>query len=283
MIEKVSVIVAACCLSAALAFARPSLAAQPPTSAPSPRAVNLTIDVTELGDKGIGLDKVIRDHLGPRIEAADFALVGQQEAAIVLRLRLRVLESSQYDYGLHFEFVDGTTREPVIEWTDCHACVDDKLMSLLDDRLPAVLLALDTRAKQIAKQAEPVETVEPVPDESEPVDEPKSAPNPITGLGIGGSVIAGLGVGALIGGSVELSRGVVVESFDREQRDRIDHRPPGITLVSLGTTAIIVGAVMLGVDLAKQSRKRKRSVARRPLVFPILTPNAAGVGTAINF
>jgi hypothetical protein len=266
-----------CCLCIALAMARPSLAAAPPTTAePAPRTVHLKVDVDELGDRGIGLDKVIFDELGPQIAEAGFELV-DEDAATVLLVRLRPLESSKYDYGLHFEFVEGGHRTPAVEWVDCHLCSDAKLIPALDARLPALILALDARAEELAAEA----TGDGDGGEGH---EPDPEPKAITGLGIGGSVIAGLGIGTLIGGSIELSRGVVTESSGEQDRKRTDHRPPGYALVGVGATALVAGIVMLGVDLAAQSKKRKaRTKGERTQVIPVLTPETIGIGVAGRF
>jgi hypothetical protein len=268
---------AGCCLFAALLFARPSVAA--PRAAPDPRTVSLHVDVDELGDKAIGLDKKILEHIGPPIDEADFQIVGDDsDAAMVLRVRLRVLQSGEYDYGVHIEFVHGDSREPVIEWVECRTCVDARLFPVLDEQLPALLLALEDRAKEL--------TVEPTGDGDggEPDPGEVAMPKPTTGLGIGGAIVGGLGIGALIGGGVELSRGLVIDETTTTEDRRIDHRPPGYALIAVGATALVAGAVMLGVDLAAQSKKRKaRAQAERAQVFPILTPESVGLGIVGRF
>jgi hypothetical protein len=268
--------ITACCLCAALAVAHPSLAAAAPESEtqPGPRTLSLQVNVDELGDKAIGLDDVIVKQIAPKITEAGFVLVGEDEAATVLLVRLRPLKSSPYDYGVHFEFVEDGHRQPAVEWVECHLCIDSTLIPLLDDRLPAVILSLEARAKELA--------AEPAGEGAEPVDAPK--PKPITGLGIGGVVVAGVGIGALIGGGVELSRGLVVEEPTTDERRRVDHRPPGYVLVGVGATALIAGAVMLGVDLAAQSKKRKaRASAPRTQVVPLLGPASVGLGVVGKF
>lgn len=265
----------AICLCAAISFARPSLAAPP--VGPDPRTVRLHVDVDELGDKGIGLGEKILEHIEPRIAAANFRIVEDDaDAATVLRIRFHALKSSQYDYGVHFEFVQGDSREPAIEWVDCHMCVDARLIPVLDEQLPALLLALDERAEELRAAGSEDRGGEP-----EPVE---PMPRPITGLGIGGSIVAALGVGALIGGSVELSRGVVTDVVPTEQRKVTDHRPPGYTLVGVGATALVVGLAMLGVDLAAHSKARKaRAQNKRAHVFPLLAPGRVGLGISGRF
>ena len=76
----------------------------------------------------------------------------------------------------------------------------------------------------------------------------------------------------------------MIESFGNEQRNRIDHRPPGLALVSVGAAALVTGVVMLGVDLGRQSRKRKaRARATQALIFPTFTHEGAGLGISGKF
>ncbi|WP_172301991.1 hypothetical protein [Pseudenhygromyxa sp. WMMC2535] len=251
--------------------------------------MKLEVDVDDLGDNGIGLDQAISERLEPHITKADFELAGEgDDAAMTLRVRFRVLESGDYDYGIHFEFIDGQSQEPAIEWVDCHMCVDARLMPVLDERTPALVAALDARAAELEREA--AETSEPVdegpsgegsPEEGAPDAGP--APKPLTGLGIGGIVLAGLGAGGLIWGGVELSRGVVVEESRNNLRERVDHRPAGYTLIAVGSTALVTGAVLLAVDLSRQSKKRKQARERQAHFYPVLTPDGAGLGVSGKF
>ena len=60
--------------------------------------------------------------------------------------------------------------------------------------------------------------------------------------------------------------------------------PPGYVLVGVGATAVVVGAVLLGVDLGVRAKKRKREAqAGKPAVFPIFSPDGVGVGVSGRF
>ncbi|KIG14938.1 hypothetical protein DB30_06240 [Enhygromyxa salina] len=248
--------------------------AAPPTASPAPRTVRLEVDADELGDKAIGMSQMIVDRVGPRVRAATFELVGDGDPAeMVLRVRLRVLKSGEYDYGVHFEFVDdGGGREPAIEWVDCHVCVDARLIPVLDEQLPALLMSLEARVEALADAREAGAA-----DETPP-------PKVITGLGIGGAIVAAVGVGVLIGGGVEVSRGVVLEDGLDEQGVRTDHRAPGYALVGVGAAALVAGVILLGVDLGVQAKKRKqRAGAGQARVFPLVHSTSVGLGVSGKF
>jgi hypothetical protein len=159
-------------------------------------------------------------------------------------------------------------------------CVDARLIPVLDEKLPALLLALDSRAKALEAAGNPVVDEGP----GEPPASETPPPKVITGLGIGGSIFAALGVGTLVGAGVELSRGIVVEESTGEQRMRTDHQTPGYALVGVGATALVAGVILLGVDLGVQAKKRKqRASASQTSVFPILQPASVGVGVSGKF
>lgn len=295
MNKPLQTLTAASSLCAALLFPHPGLAA-PATAEHEARTVRLEVDVEDLGDRGIGLDQAIRDQLGQQIERAEFELVdegeaaGEAEAAVTLSVRFRALQSGDYDYGVHFEFIDEDGRVPAIEWVDCHMCVDARLMPVLDEQTPALLAALDARLADPVQVPAPVPVLVPVradrADQTVPARDLGEEPEhrAITGLGITGSVIAWVGIGALIGGGVELSRGVIVETNTGNERgERIDHRPAGYMLIGVGSTALVAGVVMLAVDLARQTKKRKQLRAGQAGVYPMFTPDGAGLGVLGKF
>lgn len=108
-------------------------------------------------------------------------------------------------------------------------------------------------------------------------------PNALTGLEIGGATMIGLGIGSLIWGSVELSRGVVVEDSGRERRERVNHRPAGNALIAVGAAAFVAGAVMLAVDWDRQPRQRKQGRGGAARFYPIFGTGGAGLGVSGTF
>ncbi|PRQ09169.1 hypothetical protein [Enhygromyxa salina] len=271
---------ASCWVCAAALLLPHSSHATPPPADTRDRSVCLEVDVEGLGDSGIGLDQTVRAQLGPRITQAGFVLVAADEATVVLQVRFRALQSGDYDYGVHFELVDHDQREPVIEWVDCHMCVDARLMPLLDEQTPKLLAALDARVAAVEPEprsvpppvlmpARDVETGEIVAEPDRSVEPP---PRRITTVGISGAVIAGIGVGVLIGAGRELSRGVVVDDVGREQVVRVDHRPSGYVLLGVGTTAVAAGLTMLLVDVGRQTR-----------LYPLASRDDAGLGVIGKF
>lgn len=289
MNTSLQTMIAGSCMFATLVLSRPGLAA-PSTVAPSPRTVRLEIDVEGLGDTGIGLDQIVRRQLGPQLTQADFELVDQDnvEAAVTLQVRLRALESGEYDYGVHFDFIDGGRHIPAIEWVDCHMCVDARLIPMLDARAPELLMALEHRITEAAPAPAPTSAPLAASENPGPVDTPGLAePEPqshvITRRGIGGLVLAGLGVGGLIWSGVELSRGVVTMDNGNERIRYVDHRPAGYALIVGGTTALVGGAVLVFSDLSRQARRRNQLHASQPRVYPLLSPTGAGLGVIGRF
>ncbi|PRQ03829.1 hypothetical protein ENSA5_11980 [Enhygromyxa salina] len=280
-----TLIASGACVCVALMFPRPGLAAAP-TAEPQARTVKLEIDVEELGDKGIGLDQTIREQLGPRIAQAEFEIVEGGDAAVTLELRFRELPSGEYDYGIHFEFIDGDRREAAIEWVDCHMCVDARLLPVLNEHTPALLAALVAEVAQF-EAVEPVEVLRPERGADETLGagdrgEPRE-PRRITGLGVSGSIIAGLGVGALIGAGIELGRGVIVEPSARELRETTDHLSPGYALLGVGGSALVAGVTMLAVDLGRQAKKRRQGRVQEAGVYPVFSRAGVGLGVTGKF
>ena len=101
-------------------------------------------------------------------------------------------------------------------------------------------------------------------------------------MGFAGIGVAVLGVGALVWGGVELSRGVVTDGLANEQRRLVDHGPRGTALVGVGAASLVVGAVLLGVDLGLRSKQRKQARSNTA-VAPFWTPGHAGISVAGRF
>jgi hypothetical protein len=275
-------------VSLTLALATPSVAlAQAPTAVEDgPQPVRFELDASAVGDRALGLEDLLREKLAPVFEANQAELVDMSRSeAPHLRVRIggKFKDIELFKYELHFELVEGDKVTKLIDPVVCESCYDDVIVSTVAAQVPTLLDAVDARAAAVG----PSDTGDGDTGDGDAGDgdtNPAPMPKPITGLGIGGAIIAGLGIGALIGGGVELSRGVVIESSGSRQARQIDHRTPGFVFVGVGATALVAGVVMLGVDLAAQSRKRKTHVqAARTQVIPILSPAGFGLGVVGRF
>gem|GEM_PF-1621626 len=297
-------------LSAGLALSplAPSQAAPGP-EAPTPGLPGPTIrvaleaDVSELGELGHGLGKKMIEQLQDDFEAAGIEVVGVGEPAdVALRIRIRVLESDEWDYGLHFEFVgeDKKRTRSAIDWFDCHLCVDARMFPRLDAVAPDLIAAIEREVASMAEvgdsgdndgsgdtegggssdSGEDSDTGEDPDGGSEP---PPPKPKPIGALGFAGVAGLALGTGLGIAGVVELPRGVALGQSDATPfLDEIDHRTPGLVLLGVGAAVFVAGAVMLGIDVGTRAKKRRPDTARLPTVSP-LVGRITGLGVAGKF
>ena len=249
--------------------------------------ITFEVDWSELGKRGGGLDNKVREHLRPSFEAAGLQFVAlDDDPELHLRLRLRVLESDRWDFGLHFEFVDGDQVEPAVEWVDCYLCMDARMFPRLDELSPRVIANTLERLEDDAASSDEGETGGESGDDDGgagddgPSDgdgngdggEPAPPPKTIGPLGFAGIVGLGLGAGLTIGGGVEISRGVHFSPIPEDllRRTRVDDRTPGLVLLGIGVPVIVAGALMLGIDLARRSKARKNhpNMALLPLLGP---------------
>ena len=258
-------------------------AASPPTPAlfgfdgqDSPK-VQLAVDVSELGADGTGVDGLISDELGPRFAAAGYELVTDDPAALQVRVRLEVLRLDKFDYGIHFELGDGDQVEPLLPWVACLACMDSKLLTVLDSSWNPLLATLDDHVE--ARGTDP-EVALVSPGDSNPVAPPPKPIGPLGGVGIG---VAVLGLGATAAGAVELSRGVIYDDPSKTpaQQTYVDHSIAGRVLLGVGIAGITVGSALLITDVLVRAKRRKQPQARA--AYPLLGPGIAGLGYVQRF
>src|SRR5690606_11552321 len=82
----------------------PNVLAPPTTdAAETPRRVRITADSEELGRQGVGLDGLVLEQLGPKLQEAGFEVVDDGSAPITLHVRFEGLRVDEFHYGLHFE------------------------------------------------------------------------------------------------------------------------------------------------------------------------------------
>lgn len=252
----------------------------------------LQADSSELGKRGTGLDKIMLDRLGPALETEGIDTTG---SILNLGVRVRVVpvDMGAIHYSILFEIEKDDMYTQVLGAVDCKPCTDATLLEKIDSRAPALADLIKERSDD--GQAPDGATTEGGDDSTTGEEggedtggdgdvEPEPQTRPIGALGYAGIETATLGLGATIAGAVELSRGVVIESFGNEQRNRIDHRPPGIALVGVGATALAVGLVILGVDLGVRAKKRKARTPRdQARLFPIIIRDSVGLGVSGAF
>jgi hypothetical protein len=254
-----------------------------PVQAAAADPVLLDVDVDELPESDQVVGPVILEHFGRLVEDAGFEVTDASEGATVLRIRLRRLEAGDRNYGIHFEFVDGGAVEPAIDWVDCVFCTEARMLQKLDAVAPSVLEAIEARQQASGDEGEDAgEGGEGggvgMDGGSEPEDdggaEPKRRPiGPLGGAGIG---IAAAGLGVTIAGAVQWSRGRVPnDDLTSRISEGRDYTTQGQVLVGIGVGALVVGAVMLGVDMGVLAKRRSGEARAR--ISPTIGPERAGL------
>jgi hypothetical protein len=266
-----------------LAFA--VFAASPPTPArfgsdgQDPPKIQLAVDVSELGADGTGIDGLISDELGPRFAAAGYELVTNDPAAAQVRVRLEVLRLDKFDYGIHFELGEGDQVEPLLPWVACLACMDSKLLTVLDSSWTPLLDTLDEHLEAREPDPRPV-LVSPL-DTS-----PTESTRPIGPLGYVGIGIGVLGLGGVVWGAVDLSRGRVYDSPPDAgdlYRTGTDHTFRGKVLLGAGAGVVVVGGALLITDLMIHRKRRAQATSRAHVPAPFISPTAVGLAWTGRF
>jgi hypothetical protein len=276
-------------LSAALSFGAPRLAVAsspeseaPPASSETKVKIALVVDAAAIDDEfRHQLEVITTRQLQPALEEAGYE-VTDGFVDLALQVRYTPVEAGQFrDHGIHFEVIKGKSVEPAIQWVLCNACGQVRLEELLTETTPQLIEALNKATETPSTQTpEGHHNDDPngSNNDSQPVELPKPI-GPMGGVGIG---VAAVGLGVLIWGGVELSRGVVIDDRGNEQRSLVDHRPRGNALLGVGAASLVVGAVLLGVDLGLRSKQRKQARSKTA-VAPFFTPQSVGIGVAGQF
>ena len=277
-------------LSAALSIGAPrfAVASSPESEAPSASAetkvkIALVVDTSAIDEEfRHQLEVITTRQLQPALEEAGYE-VTDGFVDLALQVRYAPVEAGQFrDHGIHFEVIKGKNVEPAIQWVLCNACGQVRLEELLTETTPQLVEALKKATQTPATQNTEEGTHDDNPNGSNNDTQPVELPKPIGPMGGVGIGVAAVGLGVLIWGGVELSRGVVIDGLENEQRRLIDHRPRGNALVGAGAASLVVGIVLLGVDLGLRSKQRKQARSKTA-VAPFFTPQSAGIGVAGQF
>lgn len=239
--------------------------------------VHITVDIAQLGPRGDGVDGLVIEELTPKLEQAGFEVVDDHEAAVTLHIRFEALREGKFDFGIHFEFVDGDRVDPATEWVACLSCADANLLPALDQLAPTLIEALEKHL------AAPASNPNGIPSENGHDDPPVGPkPKPIGPLGISGAVGLAVGIGLSVGGGIVLAnpKQEITQSYEPFGVER-DRTSLGVALLVPGATLVVAGTVMLAVDIAKRAKQRRLS--ENVTVVPTVSPFGVGVGVAGQF
>ncbi len=266
----------------ALSLAGPPtlLGAVEPAEAASPRSepatVRVVVEAGELGDTSEVYEEVIGERIAALLRDSGYVLDDSVRADATLRVRVSFYNAADLDYQVEFDISAGAEIVR-LETLACPQCADEDLLRSIEGRGPQILTGLERALATVAGAAEPAsaEIAEPG---TEGGSAPRRAFGVLGGVGIG---VAGLGVGLLVGGGVELARGRVYDEVSRTptRRTGVDHRPVGVALLSGGGVVLTAGVTMLVVNVVRTRQRRERTTA----AVPLLGPEFVGLGLAGQF
>ena len=243
-----------------------------------PATVRVVVDASSLGEDAEYWEGEAAAIVGQAIEAASYEVVDSASAEATVRLRLYYYNEVDLDYQLD---VDITAGEEVVrlETVGCPGCVDGALKEEIADLGGAVNEGIATALERAGNGQEDDGGDD---DGGEDGGEEVKPMGPLGGAGIGLGV---LGLGGVIAGAVELSRGKVYDDPTTKplKQTFVDHTPVGGVLVGAGAAVFIAGTVMLVVDVVGRSKKRKQQRAQRQVAYPLLSPGMMGAGYTVNF
>lgn len=261
----------------ALGGASIELQAAPPAETEAAATVRVVVDASTLGPNNEDyFEQQIAAGLRDGLIAEGFEVVEQGGATV--RIRLEFFNEHHRDFLIFADVVRegrvAMSQRPV----KCPVCVDSELIDVALGLLPALVEVLRTEPEQVPMEA----SSDPAPSGDGDGDVEPPLPAAIGPVGVTGGVVAALGVGALIGGAVELARGDV-QNDNPDMRDSIghDHTTPGKILLGVGAGALVVGVALLGVDLGMRNKQRNR--ARQTSIVPVLAPTNAGLALRGRF
>ena len=253
----------------------------PQPEASTPIRVWIETDSRALGDLGDNMQGAVIREVRSAFEAQGVVVLDtQQPDAAWLRIRIGgdADDVQLLEYTLYFELIDGKTATQLIEPVACSECYDENFYTEIARQAPVLVEAIE--AVRAAKTNGSDEHPPPAGDGDGDVSDPppvQLTPKAIGPLGFTGIGFTVAGLGAIVGGAVELSRGNDYEQSEGYRRvTGTDHSPVGYVLTGVGAVATTAGLVMLGVDLGRRAKQRKQA---RPHVhiIPSISPASAGV------
>lgn len=259
----------------------------PPNDGPA-RIGRLFVDADGLGSNGPAI-------AGRAMRVGTGALEGQSvtitDAPAGPELRIKLTTRDAGGYRVEYEIVyDGKTVKDGTGGFDCQLCTQDELVEKVE------ALAVQVAPKLVIPKEEPEIGPGPGPDVDGPgPDEDGNGggggtvtppitdddPNALRGMGkagVGLLVVGGLGT---IAGITMVALPLKEFPAGHKRADQLQTtRPPGYAALGIGAGALIVGAVLLGLD-RKQAKQRAKKTAA--LVHPWVGPRGAGIGVVGRF
>jgi hypothetical protein len=288
MTSKITSIIV-CLALATCVLPSPAVAGSPSSNSNEDAAtrgrVGLIVDVSALDEEfRRPSERAILDKVPPALTEAGYAIT-DGTVDLVLRVRFVKLDGGHQYHGIYFEFVHGDEAKSAIDWVHCSGCNQVRLDERLDEALPRLLEALDEAVRSLPDLVEGTSggDGDGDGDSGQPI---APTPKPIGPLGGAGIGVAALGLGGILWGAVDLSRGRVYhQDLDTPEPRRTwtDFTPRGQVWLGVGVGAVALGSALLITDVLMRAKQRKQRGSRAGLPIPLTTPRALGLGWVQRF
>lgn len=234
-----------------LALPSSTRAAQEP-SAP-PVDVELEVRVSTGGPDEAALERAVEERVTARLGELGHAV--RADELVELDISVGWYDDTETTFAVTLVIRRGGKLVSHATET-CPRCGTTELFELLAARVDRAEEHLATLAAAAALAAPPPEPA------NEDVPVPSTRKTRLTGLGWTGVAVTSAGVVMSAVGAGLWSKGTVLEvaSGNDLWLEGRDYRPPGITLVAIGSTFVVGGVVMLVADVVR-ARHRRATVA----------------------
>jgi hypothetical protein len=244
----------------------PALARAPAPSAatvPEPGArtdsrgwAHVAVDTSKTGEAGPAIRRRVQERADVVLRRAGVMPGrGPQDPTINVVVREKVGDNPGWEYTITVSRPDEPV--PTGETTTCDLCTETELVDAIEGRLATVAAELE------AEQAEASDSGDD--DVTEPVSTPAIDPGPphdpkkLGKKGKAGVALLAVGGGGLVAGIVL----AVLPPRDHKDMPTKDVHTdtPGYVVLGVGAAAVIVGAVLLGLD-RRAAKRRSKAHAR---------------------
>ncbi|MFO7567252.1 MAG: hypothetical protein R6X02_31700 [Enhygromyxa sp.] len=237
-----------------------------PPAALEPVPVTLICDVNVLEpEAGARLQQRLVEELEPALAREGMRLVEAAEpGGQIVRVHVITFDEQLHDYGLRLE----TSAEARLRISSlrCEACSEAELAAVVGESV----------AKLVAPAPTSVPKPEHVGSAAELDGVPASSRRALSGLGIAGAVLLGVGVSACATGTYLMIRGVERSSDSLSARvQTTDFRPAGAGALVAGAVVTTAGAALLALELERRGP--------RPGVALRVTPTYLGIHLTRRF
>lgn len=220
---------------------------------------HVAVDTSETGEAGPAIRRRVQERADVVLRRAGVLPGrGPQDPTINVIVREKSGERPGWEYVITVSRSD--EPPPVGEPATCDLCTETELVDAIEGRLATVAAALEAAAKDEAANGDPTANrVDPI--DGPVLDAPPPDPKKLGKKGKAGAALIGVGGVGVIVGIVLAVLPARPHPDHTRKNEEVFTTWPGYGVLAGGGVALVVGAVLLGID-RRQAKKRSRASAR---------------------